>query len=122
MLLLASLSNSFTITQAQLQPQSLVANESSGSVRFIKAEGEMLVFELHLANLPANGSKLRILDGENNTLLEQNIKTETYNIRYKIVRGDISKISFEVTGKKVLLNQSFDVKSRTEEKIEVTKV
>jgi hypothetical protein len=122
MLFFASLSNSFTITQAQIQPRNFVANESSGSVRFVQAEGDMLVFDLHLTNLPANGSKLRILDGDNNMLLEQIIKTETYNIRYKIVRGEISKISFEVTGKKILLNQSFDVKSRTEEKIEVTKV
>jgi hypothetical protein len=117
MLLLASLSNSFTITNAQ----SVVLNEPSNSIRFVQAEGDMLVFELHLANLPANGSKLRIADGDNNMLLEQSISTQTYNIRYKIVRGDISKINFEVSGKKILLNQSFTIKSRTEEKIEVIK-
>jgi hypothetical protein len=121
MLLLASLSNSFTISHAQVQPQTVAANESSSSIRFVRAEGDMLVFELRLINLPANGSKLRILDGDNNTLLEEKINTETYNIRYKIARGDISKINFEVSGRKIFLNQSFTIQSRTEEKIEVTK-
>ena len=121
MLLLVSLSNSFTVTQAQVQTKAVVFNESSNSIRFVQAEGDMLVFELHLSNLPANGSKLRIIDGDNNTLLEQNISTESYNIRYKILKGDISKINFEVSGKKLFLNQSFTIKSRTEEKIEVTK-
>jgi hypothetical protein len=80
-----------------------------------------VLFELHLTNLPANGSKLRILDGDNNTLLEEKISTETYNIRYKIARGDISIINFEISGKKIFLNQSFSIKSRTEEKIEVAR-
>jgi hypothetical protein len=119
MLFLVSVSNSFTATQAQ--SQTLVLNETSNSIRFVQAEGDVLVFELHLTNLPAKGSKLRIIDGDNNTLLEQNIRTESYNIRYKILKGDISKINFEVSGKKLLLNQSFSIKSRIEEKIEVTK-
>jgi hypothetical protein len=124
MLFLVSLSNSFNITQAQakVQTQAVAANETSGSIRFVQAEGDMLVFELHFTNLPAKGSKLRIIDGDNNTLLEQNISTEIYNIRYKIVKGEISKINFEVSGKKLFLNQSFTIKSRTEEKIEVTGV
>ncbi len=121
MLVLASVSNSFTATQAQVQPQQFVANESAGTIRFVRIEGDMLVFELHLINLSPKGSKLRILDGDNNTLFEEKISTETYNIRYKIVRGDISKINFEVSGKTIFLNQSFNVKSRTEEKIEVVK-
>ena len=121
MLLLASLLNSFTSTQAQVQQSTVASNDSSGSIRFVRAEGDMLVFELLLVNLPENGSQLRILDGDNNTLLEERIRTKTYSIRYKITRGDMSKINFEVSDNKILLNQSFTIKSRTEEKIEVTK-
>lgn len=121
MLLLVSLLHSFTATRAQVHPQSISVNESPASIRFVKTEGNMLVFEVHLTNLPAAGSKLRILDGDNNTLLEQKISTGVYDIRYKIVRGDISKINFEVWGKKIFLNQSFNVKSVVEEKIEVTR-
>jgi hypothetical protein len=119
MLFLVLLSNSFSVTKAQ--SQNIVSTETPNSIRFIKTEGDMLVFELRLTNLPANGSKLRIIDGDNNTLLEQKIGTETYNIRYKIARGDISKINFEVSGKKIFLNQSFIIKSRIEEKVEVTR-
>ena len=121
MFFLVSLSNSFGIAQAQVQPQGVTGNESTGSIRFVQAEGDMLVFDLHLTNLPAKGSRQRIFDGENNTLLEQKIGTETYNIRYKIVKGEMSNINFEVSGKKLFLNQSFTIKSRIEEKIEVTK-
>jgi hypothetical protein len=122
MFFLVSLCNSFAITQAQVTAQTVSINEASaGSIRFVEAAGDMLVFELHLTNLPARGSRLRIIDGDNNTLLEQQINTETYNIRYKIVKGDMSKINFELWGKKLFLNQSFTIKSRTEEKIEVTK-
>lgn len=119
MLLIAFLSNSFTI--AKPQPLAITVNESSANIRFVRAEGDLLVFELHLNNLPVNGSRLRIFDGDNNTILEEKITTVVYNMRYKIARGDISKISFEISGKKIFMNQSFDVRSRTEEKIEVTR-
>lgn len=121
MLLLVSLLNSFTRTQAQVQQSTVASNDSSGSIRFVCAEGDLLVFELRLANLPANGSKLLIQDGDHNTLLEERIRTKTYNIRYKITRGEMNKINFEVSDNKILLNQTFTIKSRTEEKIEVTK-
>jgi hypothetical protein len=121
MFLLVSLSNSFSITQAQVQLQTVSNNETTGSIRFVQAEGDMLVFDLHLTNLPAKGCRLRIVDGDYNTLLEQKISTATYNIRYKIARGEMNNINFEVSGKKLFLNQSFTIKSRTEEKIEVTR-
>jgi len=121
MFILVSLSNSFTHTQAQVHAQAAAPNESCGSIRFVQAEGDMLVFELHLTNLPAKGSRLRIIDGDYNTLFEQKINTATYNIRYKIARGEMSHINFEVSGKKVFVNQSFVIKSRTEEKIEVSR-
>lgn len=121
MLVFAVTSNSFTVTEAQARPESVVTDESPSHIRFVRVDGEMLVFDLHLKNLPENGSMLRITDGDSNTLFEEKIRAATYNVRYKIAKGDIHKINFEVAGKKILFNQSFNVKSRTEEKIEVTK-
>jgi len=121
MLALVSVSNSFAVTQAQVQPQQVMANDSAGNIRFVRMEEGMLVFDLNLRNLPAKGSMLRITDGDNNILFEGKISTETYNVRYKIVRGGISKIDFEISAKKIILNQSFNVKTRTEEKVEVLK-
>lgn len=122
MLLLVSLTNSFSVTQAQVQARAVTDHASPGNIRFVQAEGDILIFELRLTNLPANGSMLRISDGNNNTIFEERISTETYNKRYKISRGDISRISFEISGKKIFMNQSFEVRSRTEERIEVTRV
>lgn len=121
MFFLVSVCNSFTISKAQVQSQTVSASETAGSIRFVQAEGDMLVFDLHLTNLPSKGCRLRIVDGDYNTLLEQKISTATYSIRYKIARGEMSNINFELSGKKLFLNQSFTIKSRVEEKIEVTK-
>jgi len=119
MLVLTSASNSFAATQTQEQYS--IVNESAGNIRFVSIEGEMLVFELRLNNLLPKGSMLRIMDGENNLIYEERTSVDTYNIRYKIVRNDISKINFEISNKVFFLTQSFNVNSRTTETVEVTK-
>ncbi len=114
--------HSFSLTQAQPMLQTIAAAESKSDIRFVHALDGMLVFELNLKELPAKGSNLSIKDESGNLLFEQQIHTETFNVRYKIERNDIRKITFEVTGKKVLLNKSFSIVSRLEERIEVAKL
>lgn len=115
-------SNAFSLTQAQPMPQPILTAASTGDIRFINAQDGMLVFELNLNNLPVKGSMLRIKDEAGNLLFEQGINEVTYNARYKIERNSISKITFEVSGKKMLLNKSFSIVSRMEERIEVAKL
>jgi hypothetical protein len=122
MLALIFVSNSFAVTQAQQVSYLVPTDESKGDIRFVNAKDGMLVFELNLNNLPAKGSMLQIKDEAGNLLFEQRINTESYNVRYKIERNSISKITFEVTGKKILFNKSFSVVSRMEERIEVAKL
>jgi hypothetical protein len=122
MLALVLVSNSFSKTQAQPVLYAVSATETKGDIRFVNAQDGMLVFELNLKNLPAKGSMLQIKDEAGNLIFEERIKTETFNVRYKIERNSISKISFEVTAKKMLLNKSFSINSRMEEKIEVAKL
>jgi len=122
MLSLVLVSNSFSLTQAQQIPQALPATESKSDIRFVRAQDGMLVFDLNLNNLPAKGSMLAIKDEAGNLIFEQKINSETFNVRYKIERNDIRKITFEVTGKKMLLNKSFSIISRLEERIEVAKL
>lgn len=122
MLTLFSVSNSFSVTQAQPVLYAIAGAETKGDIRFVEAQDGMLVFELNLKNLPAKGSMLRIRDEAGNLIFEESIKTENYNVRYKIERNDISKISFEVTANKMLLNKSFSINSRMEERIEVAKL
>ena len=122
MLVLVSSLNSFSSnTQAQLTPQYVSVNEFTGNIRFVRVVGDMLVFELHLNTILPKGSTLRVSDGENNLIFEERTSTATYNIRYKIFRNDMDKVNFEISDKKLLLNQSFNIKSRMEEKAEVTK-
>lgn len=122
MLSLVLVSNSFSLTQAQPVQQTVSAAESKSDIRFVHALDGILVFELNLKDLPAKGSLLAIKDEAGNVLFEQRIQTETFNVRYKIERNEIRKISFEVTGKKLLLNKSFSIVSRLEERIEVAKL
>jgi uncharacterized protein YxjI len=122
MLSLVLVSNSFSSTQAQPVQYAVSATETKGDIRFVNAQDGMLVFELNLKNLPAKGSMLQIKDEAGNVIFERSIKTETFNVRYKIERNNISKISFEVTAKKMLLNKTFSINSRMEERIEVAKL
>jgi hypothetical protein len=119
MLAFILVSNSFSRTQAQAQQNYLAASDSTGD---ISAEGEMLVFELNLKNLPTKGSRLKIMDQAGNLLFEEGIRTETYNVLYKIERSNVSKIIFEVSNKKILLNKSFSINTRIEERVEVAKI
>lgn len=122
MLAMVLVSNSFSPTNAQSMLYAASTFTPGSDIHFVHADDGMLVFELNLKNLPAKGSMLQIKDEAGNLLFEQDIKTETLNVRYKIERNEIKKITFEVTGRKFLLNKSFSIISRMEEKIEVAKL
>jgi len=121
MLAFVSASNSFDPAQAQEKSQYIVMNENASNIRFVGLEGEMLVFELKLKTLLPKGSILTISDEENNLIFEERTSADTYSIRYKIARNNFSKINFEISNKQFSLNQSFNINSRMEEKVEVTK-
>jgi hypothetical protein len=112
----------FNQTQAQVKHSHIVVAETASNIHFVGVEGEMLIFELKLKTLLPKGAMLVISDENNNVLFEDRTDSDTYSIRYKIVRNNASQINFEVSGRRFFLNQSFNVSSRTEEKIEVTKV
>lgn len=122
MLSLVLVSNAFLATQAQPVLYAVSANDSKGDIRFVKAVDGMLVFELDLKNLPAKGSMLKIKDEAGNLIFEENIKTETFNVRYKIERNNITKIVFEVSSGRSLLNRTFSINTRIEERVEVAKL
>ena len=122
MLAFILVSNSFSRTQAQVQQNYLAAADTTGDIHFVSAEGAMLVFKLNLNNLPEKGSRLKSRDQASNVLSEQGTRTETYNVLYKIERSNVSKIIFEVSNKKILLNKSFSINTRIEERVEVAKI
>ena len=107
---------------AQDQPQNLVANNyTTNKVRFVGIEDNMLVFDLKLSNLPLKGSRIRIVDGDNNVLFEHRTSAATYIKRFKIVRDNLKDIHFEVINKETILKESFQLKYTVEEKMEIIK-
>ncbi len=121
MLALTSVATSFSFSQSQVKPHYTQVTAATGDIRFVCVEGDMLVFELKMQSLLPKGSMIRVVDGDYNVLYEERTRTETYNIRYKIVINEINKINFEISNRYFNLQQSFNVNAHTEEKVEVTK-
>ena len=122
MLAFVFVSNSFSLTPVHAQAEHHAPTDAKGDIRYISAEDNILVFEMRLQNLPAKGSNIRITDDAGNIIFEDRVKTATCNVRYKIEKNNISKLTFEVLGKKLYLNKSFSINTRLEEKIEVAKL
>ena len=100
MLAFVFVSNSFSLTQVKAQEKYCApADDTKADIRYISAEDNVLVFEMHLQNLPAKGSRIRITDEAGTTIFEDYFTTATCDVRYKIERNNISKLTFEVSGK-----------------------
>jgi hypothetical protein len=107
---------------AQVQPAFTAVPVMENKIKFVGSEGDMLVFEVRLDNLPVKGSTLSILDEQNNILFEERIFAATHTCRYKIARNNMELITFKISGKTFSFNQSFTINYRVEEKLEVKKV
>lgn len=99
----------------------LAENTTVNKVQFAGIDGELLVFDLQLADLPAKGSVLRILDENRNVVHEERIKGTSLVRRYKIVKDNMTKLYFEVSNRQIILKQSFNINYKVETKWEVTK-
>jgi hypothetical protein len=117
----AFLSGTGNIVNGQQQASLSVKPVTTDKIRFIGEEGDMLVFELHIDNPQANGSWLKIYDGDNNVIFEEKITDKSLLRRYKIERADIKRITFSVNGKSYSFSQSFTINYKVEEFWEVTK-
>ena len=106
------------------QTQSVITAVTSedAKIKFAGSDGDMLVFEVQLDNLPVKGTTLSILDEENNIIFEEKILKPSHTCRYKIPRNNMELITFKISGKTISFNQSFTINFRVEEKLEVKKV
>jgi hypothetical protein len=109
-------------SQGTFESLALKKETSKGNVEFLKSEGNMLVFEVNLRQVPQKGCLLRISNEAGDVIFEKKITTETYKQTYRIDRSNASKISFEATGKNFLFREAFDLRMRIEEKLEVVKM
>lgn len=112
----------FSVGRKQAAAQTLTGPDTGNTaIQYIRTQGDLLVFDLQLSNLPVAGSLVRVTDDDYNVLFEERIHSTDYHKRYKILTGTTNKLHFEVFGPKLILKQSFQVKYMTEVKWEVTK-
>ncbi len=97
-------------------------NIARGDIRFVKGDAYSLTFEVNLAQIPAKGCQLRIADQTGEIIFEKRILSADYREIYKVERGNLSKITFEASGKSFHFEESFNLRYKMEEKIEVTKL
>jgi hypothetical protein len=107
---------------AQSLPIVTATSSEDIKIKFAGLEGEMLVFEVELDNLPAKGTSLSILDDQQSILFEERIFKTTHTCRYKVVRNNMEMITFKISGKTISFNQSFTINYMIEERMEVKKV
>jgi len=112
-------SANFLFAQSQT---SFTQSTTDVKIRFVGAEEDLLIFEVQLTNLPTKGSDLVIMDENGNIIFEERIATVSHTCRYKIVRNNMELITFKISGKTFLFNQSFAISYKVEEKLEVKKV
>ncbi len=98
------------------------ADSSNGEIRFVKGDALSLSFDVNLRDVPEKGCQLRIADQAGEVIFEKRILPGNYRETYKVDRGDLTKITFEATGKGFHFEESFNLRFRMEEKIEVTKL
>lgn len=106
----------------QTQPVISTVTGEDTKIKFAGSEGDMLVFEVQLDNLPVKGTTLTIVDETNNLIFEERILKTSHTCRYKVVRNNMEMITFKISGKTISFNQSFTINYKVEEKLEVKKV
>jgi len=109
-------------SQSLVQSVSVSDSEKTGYVEFVKNEADMLVFEVDLSGLPVKGCLLKISNESGETIFEKWIYASAHKQNYRIERNDLSKIYFEAKGKDFRFRESFNLRFKVEEKLEVTKL
>ena len=97
-------------------------NAAAGTIEFVKGDAVSLTFYVQLPEVPQKGCVLKISDQSGEVLFEKRITARYYSEIYKIERSNLSKLTFEATGKHFRVEESFNLKFIIEEKIEVTKL
>lgn len=113
-----------SVSFSQSEVYSSLRNEANNpsAVEFVKTDGTMLIFEVNLTGLPAKGCHLKITNESGDIIYEDRISAESYKRTFKIQRNNLNKINFEASGKNFWINETFNLQTRIEEKLVVTKL
>ena len=108
-----------SVSQSTAEHHSIV--ENTKTVSYLGVKNEMLVFEV---KLHLNDNELKILsiyDEVGNEIYSERIRTNTFVKQYMIAKSSVGKIQFTLRGKKSIMNETFQVNYRTEERLEISK-
>ena len=97
-------------------------NDDKGKIEFIRSADGNLWFKVNLANIPAGGCSLQITNQAGEIIFEDYIRVSAYQRTFKINNEGLSKLNFDINGKKYKINNSFDLRYETETKLAVTKI
>ena len=92
------------------------------SIEFVRADEELLVFEVNLGQIPEKGCMLTIYEGSGETLFQKRINSPSFRQIFKIAKSNLDQVNFEARGKNFLVKESFYLQFRVEEKVEVIKL
>lgn len=114
---------SFIAQQSIAQPEqpSFADPFISNSVKYIGMKDDLLVFEVRLGNNVQKGTTLSIPDEKGNEIYSERIKTSSFVKRYMFAKNTISKIQFNIKGRRQIMNETFNVNFKMEERLEVSK-
>jgi len=96
-------SGNFLFGQAPALDIAAPVNEAR--IKYAGLQGDMLLFDVQLDNLPANGASLKITDNFGNIIFEEKIVESTLYRRYMIPKSDLEMITFKITGKIISFKQ-----------------
>ena len=91
------------------------------NVQYIGLMDQLIVFELRLTDLSDRSVTLSILDENDNEIWSEKIDGSLIK-RYKFDKNRFHKIRFHVKGRRQILNETFNVSYKTEEKLFVLRV
>lgn len=107
---------------AQKQKETQIVQAIEGRINFAGSQEDMLIFDVHLDDLPAKGTLLTILNESGEPIFTERISATFHSCRYKILPNNMELITFVVTGKSFYYDQSFTIHHKTEEILEVKEI
>jgi hypothetical protein len=107
---------------SQTSHLSQASTNEKGGVEFLKTENGNIYFQVGLTDIPVEGCLIRITDQSGEIVYESRIRGTAYSRVFKFPDYSMSKINFDISGKKYRMNRSFDLRYKVETKLEVVKL
>ncbi|MEO7923471.1 MAG: hypothetical protein ABIR30_07325 [Chitinophagaceae bacterium] len=101
--------------------QTLATREPGNtSFRYGGMQKEHLVFYVHVENDSRERLRFLIRDENNNVLFEENFTSEAFEKKILLEKADLSKVSFEISGRNYNYSRQFSISTRTVEEVTVS--